>query len=235
MYNYSGALLLLLGLLSDPLWAQVPVDNKWEFSGFFGTSHFEDALFETPVEGGDTRTVGLDSATGYVVGARVTENLGQHFGAELEYAYANHPLTFVSLRPNLPSLALDHRVHKLAYSAVFYPLNRRRRIRPFASVGAGASLFQVAEDSRNEALATGVDLKNRWKFAGSWGAGAKVYAGRNWGFRVDFRDHITGVPNFGLPSTAPQFQGRIGVGFRPEGAIHNWQFAVGLMYTFAGR
>ena len=169
----------------------------------------------------------------YVLGVRITENRWQYVGAELEYSFTDQPLLFQDLSPTLPLLALDHRVHKLAYSLLFHGRGRGERIRPFGSIGFGTSFFQVSNHSQDEALRQGVDLKNRWKLAFSYGAGVKFQVVPGWGIRADFRDQITGVPDFGLPSQAPLLEGgETGPGFRPDGTLHNWQITVGFVYAF---
>jgi len=208
-------------------------ENKWEVSGFFGFGGAGDDVFVTPVEEGATQDVRLALEQSFVLGLRITENLGQYLGAELEYSLTNQPLLFQNLSPTLPFLALDHKVHKLAYSVLFYGMRRQKRIRPFGSIGFGTSFFQVNNNSQNEALRQGADLNNRWKLAFSYGAGVKLQVAPSWGVRADFRDQVTGVPDFGFPSQAPlRKDGGTGPGFRADGVLHNWQTTVGLTYTF---
>lgn len=224
----------MLGLSLTHSLAQLPPlppENKWELSFFAGSGRFGNGSFVTPVQGGSTQTVALSSQSGAVAGVRVTENLGERFGAELEYARASHALVFTNLKAGTPSLGVDHKVHKLAYSVLYYPFDRGRRIRPYGSVGAGASLSRISGGSRSLALKQGIDLKDRWTFAYSYGAGVKVQLGKNWGVRGDFRDQVARVPDFGLPGVVTQNQ----PGFRPEGSFHNWQISAGIMYTFERR
>ncbi len=226
-------ILLTSGVLAQGLAG--PPENKWEFSIFTGVSFLGDRTFVTPVEGGGTQDVDLNFDSSYLVGARITENLGDHFGADFEYTLANQPLSFVNLSPAVPVLDLEHKIHKLSYSVLFYPMDRKERVRPFGSIGLGASLFHISSDSQDEALLQGVDLKSRWKLAFSFGAGAKIQMQRNWGLRFDFRNQVTGVPSFGLPAQAPLENGGTGPGFRPSENFHNWQLGVALMYTFEPR
>ncbi len=234
MLKYCLLSWLLLVLLMPEALAQIPFpreENKWEVSFFAGVSGLGDKTLVTPVEGGTTRNVGLEFDSGYLLGLRIGENLTPRFGAEMEYALANQPLLFVNLSPSIPLLELSHKVHKFAYSILVYPMRRRGRYIPFASIGIGASFFRVSSDSVDDALLQGVDLKNRWKFAFSYGGGVKFPMGSEWGLRVDVRDHVTGVSDYGLPSTAPL----LGAGLRPNGVLHNWQVSGGLLYTFGDR
>ncbi|MEE8349806.1 MAG: outer membrane beta-barrel protein, partial [Acidobacteriota bacterium] len=206
MIRNSLVVMSFLVLLAPGASAQAPLsssENKWEVSGFGGFGGAGDDTHVTPVEGDAPRDVGLELDQGYVLGARITENLGQYLGAELEYSFTRQPLLFRNLTTALPSLALDHQLHKLAYSILVYGKRRGERIRPYGSIGFGTSFFQISSDSQDEALRQGVDLKNRWKLAFSYGAGVKIQVARGWGFRTDFRDQVTGVPDFGLPSQAP--------------------------------
>ena len=207
-----------------------PVENKWEFSAFLGVSHRGDRTFLTPQEGDTSRLVGQNFESGFLTGVRITENFGQHFGAELEYSFADQPLEFTNLTPDLPSLHLAHKVHQFAYSILFYLYDHQPSIRPFLSVGIGTSLFRIPSDSKNQALEKGIDLTDRWKVGFNYGGGIKYQKSQNWGFRLDIRDQVTGVPDYGIPS-----RGTAEALFRPDGVLHNWQFSVGLMYTFKVR
>ncbi len=231
MLRYGLLFWPLLVLLMPEASAQIPFpreENSWEISIFAGVSGLGDKTLVTPVEGGTTREVGLDFDSGYLLGVRIGENLTPRFGAELEYTFANQPLLFVNLSPSIPLLELSHKVHKVAYSVLVYPMQRQGRYIPFASIGIGASYFRVSNDSVDNALRQGVDLKNRWKFALSYGGGVKFPMGPEWGLRVDVRDQVTGASDYGLPATAPL----LGAGLRPKGVLHDWQLSVGLLYTF---
>ncbi len=232
--RYCPLLWLLLVWSLPEVSAQSPrlrTDSKWEVSVFFGRSALGDGTFVTPVEGGTTQVVGLSFDSSYVLGFRIAENLGPRLGAELEYAVANQPALFENLGPSLPQLELNQKVHTLAYNLVIYPREREDRIVPFVFIGIGTSLFDVSVASKQEALQQGVELADRWKFVFSYGGGVKLALATDWGVRFDIRDHVTGVNDFGLPSTAPL----LGAGFRPEGSFHNWQMSVGYLYTFGVR
>ena len=205
--------------------------DKWEFSVFAGSSHRGQDVFPTPFEGGGTRNVTLRFATGYLAGVRISQNLGEYLGAELDYSLANQPVEFRNLTPTVQVVNLDHRVHNVTYTVLFYGLKRNSRLRPYAAVGPGISLYEPFGDSEKDAVALGLNLTNRWKFAGIFGGGVKFRTTEQTGFRFDVRDHITGVPDFGLPH-AGSLQTP---GFRPDGQLHNWQLSVGFFYSFSGR
>ena len=227
-------ILMWFGLATTNMAAQsiFTDQKKWEFSIFAGGGGLGGNTFETPVQGEDPHLVTLDAKGGYVYGVRITENRTRYWGAELEYSLANHPLALLDLQPNSGRLDLDQLVHRISYSLLLNPQIPLPRVQPFALVGAGASLFQLGGDSEQKAAAQDVDLKNRWKLAFSYGGGIKLHVSPNWGFRLDLRDQVTGIPDYGLPSEAAILDGRQSPALRPDGLFHNWQFNIGLAYRF---
>lgn len=229
---------LILTAFPLQLRAQIPLrppENKWEVSFFGGMGGLSNRTLLTPISGNGMQAVSLRFDSSYVLGARVTENLGRFFGAELEYNFKNAPLRLSNLSPTLSRLDLEHRVHTITYNGLIYLADRRAKIRPFGSVGAGASFFEVSGASQEEGVMQGLDIRNRWKFAFSFGGGAKFRLNRHWGVRLDVRDHVSGVPNYGLPRQAPVTDGVQGAGLRPDGTLHNWYLGAGIMYTFTPR
>ena len=200
-------------------------EDEWEISVFVGASGTDKGTFFTPVAGGLPRNVGLEFDLDYAAGARLTQNVGQHFAGELEYVFANQPASLTDLRPGLPVLDFSQKIHKFAYSLLLYATERQSNLRPFVSVGLGASFFGVSGDSKQEASRQGVTLDTQFKFAFSFGGGFKFKVRPWWGLRLDFRDYITAVPDYGLPSEAPI----LGVGFNPDGVLHNWYGSVGVV------
>ena len=234
MPMYLAVVCLLLSLSFGRISAQIPTapkGDKWEFSVFFGLSQLGDHGFLTPIEGGDSKTVNLSYDPGYALGFRVTENLGRKIGAELEYSYAENSLSFSNLSDLVPTLNVNQRIHKIVYSILAYPLGRKGKFQPFGSFGGGTSFFQIVDDSVAEQNA--ILFKDRWKLAVSFGGGVKIPLSGPWGFRVDIRDQITSVPDFGLPAVSPVFQGNSGAGLQPDGLFHNWQIDAGFIYRFS--
>lgn len=215
--------------------AQVRPD-KWEFSGFAGLGALAGAdSFLTPLSDGSSNLVTLDSESGYLVGVRITQNLARHFGAELEYSYGNQPGALINLAPALRRLDLGQKIHTVSYNGLVYLTPRGSKIRPFGTAGVGISLFQLDSSTEAEGIMAGLDLRDRYKFAFTWGGGVKVYSGRQWGFRFDFRDNVTGVPDYGLPRIGQVTAGVPGPGFRPDGLAHRLQFSGGFIFSFSGR
>jgi opacity protein-like surface antigen len=222
-------------LIPLSLFAQIqvpPDEEKWEISFLLGGAFAGDQSAATPIEGeGTTRVVGLNYDSGLLLGVRITENLSEYVAAEFDYTYANQPMKFMDLTATLPRLDLDHGIHSLIYSFALFPLGRTSSLKPFGSLGGGASYFWIRGDSSEEAAKLGVDVKGVWKFVLSWGGGVKYQVDPKWGIRFDFRDLVSGIPSYGLPKTS------IGgtPAFRPSGNLHNWQVSGGISYYWSDR
>ena len=239
MRKFALITLLLSLAVCTTVQAQIQYPNlykEWEVAGLFGAAFVGDVSSETPVEGQDeTRLVGLDYSSGFLMGVRLTQNLKGKLGAELDYTYANQPLTFLNLSPTIPKLSVSHRVHSFVYSILYYFGDRNTRIRPFVSIGAGASLFQIDGSSKFAASSQGVDLNDTWKFVGSFGGGVKYMINESIGVRFDVRDLLSGVPGYSLPPVSSvEDDGTIGPAFRPDGILSDWQFSGGVFFPWGG-
>ncbi len=207
--------------------------NRWEVSGFFGYGVLAGRNdFPSLVDGTSPNTVRLAREAGFLAGLRLSENLGEHFGAEFEYTFADSPVELRNLSPQLRNFVLEQRIHNFSYNGMFYLRDRRSRWRPFGTAGAGVSLYQLSGDTEQRGVAAGLDLRNRWKFAFSWGGGVKYLGGRQWGVRFDFRDRITQVPDYGIPREGMLVSGIQTPGFRPDGLFHHLEASVGFVYAF---
>src|SRR5689334_8933774 len=101
-------ILVLTLVCASPIFAQG--DHHYD-GGFLGGASLVggDFHFPTAVSGseqGAYRTVGVHYASGYQIGARVAETLGDFWAADLEYSFANQPFRFTNLSPNIQSLSL---------------------------------------------------------------------------------------------------------------------------------
>jgi hypothetical protein len=191
-----------------PAFAQVygsPEYREWEGAGFVGGSFIGNFEFPTPVVGNvqeGSRTIGMNYASGYQIGVRVTQNLGDFGAAYLEYNFANQPLRFTNLTPTIQSLSLSHNVNHFSYGFSYLPLRPSQRFRPYGAMGAGVALFYILGKSRNEALALGVPLRDSWEFALNLGGGFKYLVEDQAALTFDIKDQISSVPSYGLPRSA---------------------------------
>src|SRR5262245_62134278 len=117
------------------------IENRgWEGTGFAGAALGDKLHFPTPVSGGvepTSRTVDMQIDSGYLFGARVTENLGDYWNAALEYSFANQWLRFTNLSPSIQSLSLEQFVHNLTYNVSVLPFPLTKRFRPYGGAGIG--------------------------------------------------------------------------------------------------
>lgn len=229
MQKLPALIVLFASLVTTTVMGQIqyPHQKKWEFSFLGGAAFSSDESSATPVSGEDSlRLVRLHFASGYLVGVRVSENLGQKVAAELEYSFANHPLGFFNLTPDVPLLDADHRTHSILYNITYSLRPRMSKLRPFFGFGAGTTFFQIDGNSKTAASVEGIELKDRWKFAFGLTGGVKSMINENWGLRVDVRNLWTGVPDYGLPASATPS----GPGFNAEGLLSRWQISGGISY-----
>jgi opacity protein-like surface antigen len=135
---------------------------------------------------------------------------------------------FVNMTESIPRFDIDHSIHTFQYSILVYGFGRKSKLRPYGQIGGGAQLFNIDGNSKNAALVQGILLKERWMFAANFGGGAKYLVSKNWGFRFDFRDVISGTPDYGLPPVTSETT----PGFRPDGMLHNWQVSGGFFFSW---
>ncbi len=245
--SLSGALLLAFVcmssflMLSTPARAQgqsKPEHQEWEASFFYGGSFLGSGTYATPVEGSSTstsRNVELKYASGYLMGASITNNRGQRYGGAFEYSFANQPMTFTNLADSIPSLSFGQSVHRFAYNLIYYPMERQKQLRPYVFAGPGVALFAVKGSSKDAAAVQGVHLNDPWKMTMNWGGGIKYLVMKQAGIQFQFSDSISGVPGYGLPETAKAGPGGANAGFRPDGLMNNWQVSIGFNYQWRNR
>lgn len=198
-------------------------DPEFEGAGFAGGSFIPNQQFGT---------VGIHYGSGYQLGARVNENLNQYWTADLEYSFANQPVRFTNLAPGIPSLDLGQTIHHFSYSVSYIPLGGFERFRPYAKVGTGATLFYLHSDTRDDALALGVAVRDSWKFTMNFGGGFKFMVDDQTALLFDVKDYISGVPSYGLPTAAEVVNGQFQPGFAPRGLLQNIQLNFGIAYRW---
>src|SRR6266850_2318075 len=205
-------------------------DHQYEGGGFVGGSLLAGGFqFPTAVSGsepGTSRTVGVHYASGYHIGARIGENLGDFWAADLEYSFANQPLRFTNLSPNIQSLSLGHSIHHFSYSVSYLAPVGLDRFRPYGKIGFGGTLFDIHGTSKDEALGLGVKLRDSWKFTLNWGGGFKYLVDDQTVLTFDVKDFVSGIPSYGLPFSAQLVNGQYQPGLSRTGRLHNVQLNV---------
>jgi opacity protein-like surface antigen len=210
-------------------------NGKYEFTVFGGVSFGDDFQFSTLVfnNGAVTsQTVGMRYASGYQIGFRGTENLGDHWAVHLEYSFANQPLLFTNLSPTVPSISLGQNVSRLSYDGSYLLLPPSKRFRPYVKAGAGTALFFIKGHSIEDARALGINLRDSWEFLFDWGGGLNSRVDDQVALSFEFKNQISGFPSYGLPRNA-QIQGSQFIpGISRNGFFHNWQVNFGITYIW---
>lgn len=212
-----------------------PEHREWEVSGFVGRSFGAKFQFPTQVIGNvqePSRTVGMRYDSGYLLGVRINQNLGDYWNADLEYSFANQWLRFTNLSPSIQSLSLDQYVHRFSYDVSFVALPRTRRFRPYAGAGIGAALFYLPGRVKKDALELGLSLRDSWELLFNFGGGVKYLVMDGFALTFDVKDRLSSVPSYGLPLSARVVNGFYQPGISSHGIVQTPQVSLGFTYQW---
>jgi outer membrane protein W len=210
-------------------------NREWEATGFAGYAFQRNFHFVTPVNGSPSetsRTVNVHWAPAWVVGARVTQNLGEHASADLEYSFADQDVTLTNLSPDIPSFHITQAVHDMSYNISYLPLPRSKRLRPYALGGAGAVLFWIPGFSSRDAKALNFNLRSSWEFLVNAGGGVRYLVRDQFALNLDVKDRISRLPSYGIPLSANVVDGVFQPGVSRHGILNNWQISFGFTYQW---
>jgi opacity protein-like surface antigen len=190
---------LLAAMSAAALSAQVG-----EVSLSAGASRMSNNSLGTLVDSTTGATADALVSSNFRLGLRLTVNSYRFFGHEFGYAYNHGNLDFGGTQYGMP-------IHQGMYNFLVYATPEGSKIRPYGTGGVhfssfyppGASVFQ----------GNGVT-----KFGYNYGAGVKVRVSETWITRFDFRDYVTGKPDFGLPNR--------------NGMLHQYEISAGFGLAF---
>ena len=128
-------------------------------------------------------TTRLSLKDGFRIGFRMTFNKGKFLGQELGYAYNR---TAVRVAGNPPT-DYGTAIHQGFYNGLLYATKEGIRVRPFAAAGGHFSNFIIPGSSVQYGGGS-------TKFGFNYGGGIKVRVTQSVGFRLDFRQYVTGKP-----------------------------------------
>ncbi len=152
--------------------------------------------------GGSPNDIKLDD--GYRFSFRFGFNIGDHLGAEVQYAF-NH----TQLDQNGAKTAMHF--HQPGFNALYYVTSDKVRIRPFATAGIIVNDFIPPGGA--------INYGSQNKIGASFGGGVKVHVKGIWAVRFDVREQVSGKPDFGIlagasgPLWQTEVSGGIGIGF----------------------
>ena len=153
--------------------------------------------------GGGANDVKLED--GYRFSFRFGFNLGDHYGAEVQYAYNHTELNLGG------GSKLGMHFHQPGFSGLYYLTPDKSRIRPFATAGVIFDNFVPPGGS--------INYGGQNKIGASFGGGVKVHVKGMWAVRFDVREYVSGKPDFNTFALASgalwqtEVSGGIGIGF----------------------
>lgn len=169
---------------------------------------------------------------GIKIGVRGTFNAGQHWGVEGTYSFSDNGLQVTQLAP---ATVQDYGVHlhQFTANALYLFTGTDKMFRPFVTAGLGVSRYSPTSDAKLAAaqnfLGQPAVLASTSGFDFNFGAGVEVKPWDHFGVRLDFRDHVTGIPRFGLPETATSPSAPF---FPVQGRAQDFEISTGLTYYF---
>ena len=137
-------------------------------------------------------------SSSYRFSFRFNFDVGDHYGAEVGYAF-NH--MFMNLDSAVSStgspVSYAMHMHQGNFNALYYPFTGTdARVRPYATAGVQFDNFVPPG---------GTSFYGSTKFGANFGAGVKVHVRGLWGVRFDAREYITPKPSFGFFNNSGAF------------------------------
>jgi opacity protein-like surface antigen len=173
------------------------------------------------------------------LGFRFGVDLADHWAGEAAYSFGANDFRIIQtinfLAPNerLVERQFDLFVHQFLVNGSYHFVPPGEEFRPFVTVGIGLTRFSPTETAKQQALTNFFSGPTRigsdTTLGMNFGGGFEAAATENMGVRFDLRDHIVGIPRFGLPEQ-PLNPG--GAYYPATGAVHNWEIAVGALFYF---
>lgn len=192
------------------------------------------------VQGNRTFVVDFDPlrsefVAGGKFGLRGTVDLTDNWAVEAAYSFGRNNLRITELDEVPPEeRGFGLRIHQFTGNLLYFLNTPEERFRPFVTAGLGVTNYNPT--GRAKVIAATMDfidesalLRSSNKFAFNLGIGLEAIVTERLGVRLDFRDHITKIPRFGVPAAPPGS----GVDFFPVGgSIHSFETSVGIVIYF---
>lgn len=212
------AIILALGAFSSAAWGQA--GEIW-FN--FGESLLQNSGLGTDLAfSNSSNDIKLDN--GYRFGFRFNFNVGDHYGAEVGYAFNHTALDFnpaaaaaIGVGPGVApvgsssgSTSLSMHMHQGTFDGLYYPFTTdKAKVRPFLVGGVQFDNFVPPG---------GASYNGSTKFGLNFGGGVKVHVKGMWAVRLDAREYFTGKPSFGFANNSgllwqTEVSAGVGIGF----------------------
>ena len=171
---------------------------------------------------------------GIKIGVRGTFNVGEHWGAEATYSFSSNGLQVTQTIPARVQNFGVH-LHQITGNALYFFDGPDKAIRPFVTAGVGLSRYSPTSDAKLAAtqdfLGQPAVITSTSTFNFNFGAGIESRPWDHFGLRLDFRDHLSAIPRFGLPQSATSPTAPF---FPISGRAQDFEIATGLTYYFSG-
>ena len=167
------------------------------------------------------------------VGVRFTMDLNDRWSGEASYSFGNNNLRAINLNPPRRERKFDTRVNQFLANGSYYFLPASEKWRPFATAGIGLYRLSPTKDAKGLAAVNFLDgptrISSSTKFGVNFGGGLEGKMSEHVGLRFDLRDHVMGIPRFGVPET-PLNPG--GAFYPISGLLNNIEIGVGAVFYF---
>lgn len=166
-------------------------------------------------------------------GFRGTMDVAPHWAVEGAYGFGNSTLQMLQTSA-VPPRQRDFGVHLHEFSgdALYFPYTPGDKVRVFAVAGLGLAHFSPTDAAKVLASLTDF-VDNRATLTSSnsltfnLGGGFEAKINSRFGIRFDFRDHIGGIPHFGVPQTTTVPGQDV---YPVSGRVHDIETSVGLVF-----
>lgn len=210
---HSGLIVAAGLMMSIPGMAQ-----RWEFgAGAAGTFYTSKDVTAASAKA----SAGFKN--GWGASAWLGNDMHQYIGGEIRYMFQQNDLKLESGGRNY---AFGGRSQTIHYDFLIHAAPRGAKIRPFLAAGAGFRGYEgtgkevAVQPLNNFAFLT---KTTEWVPVVSLGGGIKFMASKKLGFRAEFRDYLSPVPNKVI-AAAP--------GAKLNGWFHNFVALVGVSVLF---
>jgi hypothetical protein len=177
------------------------------------------------------------SGGGANLGIEVPLKKSKVFGLEASYGFSQNNLK-LSKTDVSPYLVKSYGLRDSRFSAdlVVHSPSTYRGARPYFVLGAEYDRYSPTSSATTLATTTGFAHASVARLASEGDGGFNFGGGIDYklttkvGLRLDVRDHITGSPTFGLPTSQPSTAGL--AWFPATGSAHNIEYTIGIVYHF---
>lgn len=162
--------------------------------------------------------------------ARFTLDLTKHFSVEGVYGFGTSNLQVTNTTNTPQTTGYGVREHEIQFNALQFFTGSGSHLRPFLTTGLGDAHFTptsaAVTAASNQFLDASAKIGATNQISITIGGGIEARSRGRLGLRFDVIDHISAVPNFGLPQSS---SGQGGTFYPVSGVVHNIQVEAGIV------